>query len=363
MPQEDSLKLPGFRCRCFMGQAGTGIVHQLFGPCEPPGPFQQLCQPELKARMFQPVTGPDISSIEYVAKLLDRAAKRSLGECVLTDQLVDDAQLVMDAGDLALQQWQARVAGDERFGFGRQPLEKIAANGVHLRDNGELFAVDELEFGVEFVLRGLKAGLRLAPLKTAVDRERRQPGHDEQPNDQGQRRYLALAPRPAGYPLHRTRAPGMNGLVGDEAVQVVGQGRGVRVTVVWLSGQTLEADRLQVARGHSDQVAGDRFASDPLQDFDQACAVVGRLATQEFKQDCPEGVNIGRRAHGVAAATGLFGSHVIRRAKNGPRLRVGCLSSVEPPGQSEVGNLRAKTGDRILLHNTGWKGRGACLRA
>src|SRR5262249_31308729 len=75
-------------------------------------------------------------------------------------------------------------------------------------------------------------------------------GSEEQREEKpsAQARHDRVPPAPAPSLLWLPDGPGVNRLPLEEAPQVMGKFQGRRVTPRWLLGQSLQADRLQVAR-------------------------------------------------------------------------------------------------------------------
>ena len=124
------------------------------------------------------------------------------------------------------------------------------------------------------------------------------------------------------------------------ALEIVGQLAGAGVSLAGVLAQAFEADRLQVARHFRLQPRRRHrlLSADQLERFPCRGPLERRAARQQFVEDRRQGVDVRRRADGVAAALGLFGGHVRRRADDGPAQRSQAVV-VEPFGQAEVADL------------------------
>src|SRR5262249_54469407 len=127
----------------------------------------------------------------------------------------------------------------------------------------------------------------------------------------------------------------------EEAAQVVSQGRGAGVTLLWLLLQAFQADVLQ-ARGHRLAQARRRFRRsrpDLDEDIEPVVGFERRRGCQDRAEDGAERVDVGCRGDVLALAGGLLRGHVARRAEDGAAVgQFRCLS-VQMLGEAEVGDL------------------------
>jgi hypothetical protein len=148
--------------------------------------------------------------------------------------------------------------------------------------------------------------------------------------------------RPAAQPprasSHQPHPAGANRLVGEKARQIVGQFAGAGVALVRLLLQTLETDRLQIARclaaGLPRGLRG--RGSHAIEDGGDALGLEGKLAGEALVENGAQRPHVSGGAGG--AALGLFGRHEVRRAEHGPGARAAEVA-VEALGEAEVGNL------------------------
>src|SRR5207247_1565251 len=89
--------------------------------------------------------------------------------------------------------------------------------------------------------------------------------------------------------------PSADRLAAEEAAQVVRELAGRRIARSRLLVQTLQADRLQIARDARLQLAGRDWLIGPhlFERFEHRRALERRPAGQAFIEDCPQGINIG----------------------------------------------------------------------
>ena len=89
--------------------------------------------------------------------------------------------------------------------------------------------------------------------------------HQRQRDAAGQRRDRRITPAPAHGPLGASDRPGQDRLAREKPPQILGQSRRAGVSLLRLLGQTLQANRLQVARnlGHQATTAAPALASGP----------------------------------------------------------------------------------------------------
>ena len=290
-----------------------------------------------------------------------------------------------DGGGLARvrQQEQLAIVGDPtdadvplRVAVG-EPLEPGVEGGAHRRGVGPLATRDEAEVdqshrGDGLVAQGRRRGdssslgQRIqrvepspgpvgAPDRTRLGqvrspqlgaepqrRERRADGDDHQQRRHGggHGREGGLAPAPSPGVPQRADATGRDRPIGEKPPQVLCHRRGGVIPPGGLLPQARQADRLQVARDlrlpprRRQRVLG-RHLHQGLQ---RRPGMEGRPARDQFVEDRPQGIDVGRRADPPGLAPGLLGGHVTGRPHQGSAPGPARLV-VEPLGQAEVGDL------------------------
>ena len=145
-----------------------------------------------------------------------------------------------------------------------------------------------------------------------------------------------MAARDAPEPADRADPPGAHRLAVEEPGQVVGQGRGGRVTVGGTLGQGLQDDGLEVPRDPPIDQPGRRglAAADLIEQLGRGVAVERRPERQQLVERGPQAVDVGPPVDGPRAR--LLGAHVPRRAQQA--VVMGQAGIGEPPRQAEVGH-------------------------
>jgi hypothetical protein len=115
----------------------------------------------------------------------------------------------------------------------------------------------------------------------------------------------------------------LNGLAGQEAIQILGQFLGAGIAPGGIFLQAAEADGLDIL-WHA-AAEGPRWCRlallDQLQGFQGRFTAEGGPAGQQLIENGSEAVNVCRRRERLAASGSLLGGHVSRCPQNGTRLR------------------------------------------
>ena len=151
-----------------------------------------------------------------------------------------------------------------------------------------------------------------------------------------------MAARDAPESTDRADPPGAHRLPVEEPGQVIGQGRGGRVTIDGTLGQGLQDDGLKIPRDPPVDHPGRRgfAAADLIQQLGRGVAVERRPERQQLVQRGPQAVDVGPPVDDPRAR--LLGTHVPRRAQQA--VVMGQAGIGEPAGQAEV-----RHPDRSLL--------------
>ena len=166
------------------------------------------------------------------------------------------------------------------------------------------------------LVRRARASSASRTRRRTVDADRRGHQQDRHRRQRRGQRPVPLAPPPA--PLPARHRPGRHRPAGQEPAQVVGQRRGRRVPAGRVLLQALQAHRLQVA-GHLRAAAGPTGSGASwitrFRVVDRRVAAERRAAGEQFVQDRPERLHVGRRPDLVVPPGGLLRGHVRRRAE------------------------------------------------
>jgi hypothetical protein len=287
--------------------------------------------------------------------LLEAAGLLEMGQRVIDvpDLVGDEGHLVVDRGRLFSHRGIAALLREELLVVLQGRLEQPLADGLQglplqqrvLGRPGEalvhrlLGRLEPVPGPVALLLRDRSFAPGLEPLV----RDAGEPGQDGAGQRDQQPGHRRLAPAPAPQPPDLSHRPRLDRPMVQEAPQVVGQVEGAGVALARLLLQTLQADRLQVARHRRLQLSRrDRLASDDLlHRFQRTRPLERRPARQAFVEDRPQRVNVGCRADLRVAPQRLLRRHVTGRAHDGagPRLS---RPNVEALGEAEVGDLGRK---------------------
>ena len=167
-----------------------------------------------------------------------------------------------------------------------------------------------------------------------------------------------VLPGPAAGPAGEGLGVGGDRLVGEPAVEVVGQGSGRGVAVLGLQGHRLEADRFQGrvepggegSRGRGNSPAWTLRRSSP-----RVLAGERGAAGQEVVEGGAQAVDVAGRAEQVEPAGGLLGAHVGGRADDRAGLGLGRAARPRRAG------ARPRAGGRRVVDGPGSPDRPRAL--
>ena len=169
----------------------------------------------------------------------------------------------------------------------------------------------------------------------------RETQHADQNHAAHKRRGHRTVPGPLPQPFVQPHRPGLDRLALAEAVQILGQGLGGRISLGRFLGQALEDDRLQIARQIAPQITGaNRVLVQHQQNGIERSRPAKRgPAGEKFIENGPQGVNVRGGADGQTGGARLLGGHVAGSADDVAAVRP-LAALVQAFGQSEVGDLR-----------------------
>ena len=169
-------------------------------------------------------------------------------------------------------------------------------------------------------------------------------------------------------PARRPRSGGRGRKAG--AIQCLLELQGGAESVSRHLRQGFADDRFQRGTDRGPDGTEGRHRIDRVARHDGLCGgpIEGRLPGEHLIQHAPEGVEVAASVQ-HPAARGLFGAHVVRRAKSQPGLGEALASrGVDGPGNAEIGDQRVSRGEQDVLRldipvqNSGSMGEGQGLR-